>query len=353
MPDVRLKLGGQIYGGWTRIRVMRSIESVADTFELTLTERWGEQAAPRPIRAGMPCEVWIGNERVVTGYVDEALPAYDGQSHTITVSGRSKAGDLVDCSLAGEAGKPLQWKGQTLLAIAKDLAGRFGIEVSATADVGAPFKIEALEPGETVWDFLEGLARRRAVRIVSKTDGNLVITRAGTARIGTALRLGENIRSASGQFTTRERFSDYIVQGQQTGDDWGSGDAAAHMQGTAIDEALKGLGRYRPLVVVADGPSTTADCKRRAEWQRNTAYGRGQGVVYTVADWRHASGLWAPNYLVPVDDAWMGIEADRLIMSVQFLLDDNGQRTELRVMPPEAADLVALPDPEKEASPWG
>lgn len=353
MTDVHLKLGGEVFGGWTRIRVMHSIESVADTFELTLTERWDEQSQPRPLRAGMACELWIGDDRLVTGYVDEALPGYDAENHTIAVTGRSKAGDLVDCSLAAQPGRPLQWKQQTLLEIARTLAGRFGITVSAETDAGEPFKLEALEPGETVWDFLEGLARRRAVRIVSAPDGNLVIARAGTGRIDTPLRLGGNIRAASGRFSTRERYSDYIVQAQQTGDDWNSGEASAHLQGTATDEALRRLGRYRPLTVLADGPSTAADCRRRAEWQRNTAFGRGQGVVYTVTGWRHAGGLWTPNRLVHVNDPWLGLDGDRLIMSAQFLQDDAGRRTELRVMPPEAADLVALPDPEQEASPWG
>lgn len=346
MDDVRLVIGGESHAGWTEIRVMRSIEAVADTFELTLTERWADGEEPRPIRAGVACELWIDDERVVTGYVDDVAPSYDAQKHTVTASGRSKAGDLVDCSLSGT----LQWKGRTLLAIARDLAKRFGIEVRSEVGAGDVFQVEALEPGEPVWDFLEQLARRRAVRIVSLPDGNLLITRAGTGRIATPLTLGENVLRASGEFSLRERFSDYIVQGQQSGRDGNSGAAAAHVKALAKDN---GVTRYRPTVVLADGPSTTADAKRRAEWQRNTAWGRGQGLIYTVNGWRHADGLWAPNRLVRVDDPWLGIAGDRLIMSVQFSLDEQGARTELRVMPREAADLVKLPDPKKNSESGG
>lgn len=346
MDDVRLVIGSEAHAGWTEIRVMRSIEAVADTFELTLTERWADGEEPRPIRAGVACELWIDDERVVTGYVDDVAPSYDAQKHTVTASGRSKAGDLVDCSLSGT----LQWKGRTLLAIARDLAKRFGIEVRSEVSEGEVFQVEALEPGEPVWDFLEQLARRRAVRIVSLSDGNLLITRAGTGRIATPLTLGENVLRASGEFSLRERFSDYIVQGQQSGRDGNSGAAAAHVKALAKDN---GVTRYRPTVVLADGPSTTADAKRRAEWQRNTAWGRGQGLIYTVNGWRHAGGLWAPNRLVRVDDPWLGIAGDRLIMSVQFSLDEQGGRTELRVMPREAADLVKLPDPKKNSESGG
>lgn len=345
MDDVRLVIGAETHAGWTEIRVMRSIEAVADTFELTLTERWAEGETPRPIRAGTACELWIGDERVVTGYVDEVAPSYDAKSHTVTASGRSKAGDLVDCSLAGT----LQWKGRTLLQIARDLASRFGIGVSTEVGEGEAFRLEALEPGEPVWDFLEQLARRRAVRIVSLPDGNLLITRAGTGRIATPLRLGENILRASGEFSMRERFSDYVVQAQQTGGDGNSGTASAHVAGRAKDD---GVTRYRPTVVLADGPGTLADARRRADWQRNTAWGRGQGLVYTVSGWRHADGLWAPNRMVRVEDPWLGVSGDRLIVSTQFLLDDQGSRTELRVMPREAADLVKLPDPKKSGGGW-
>lgn len=345
MGDVRLVIGAEVHAGWTEIRVMRSIEAVADTFDLTLTERWADGEEPRPIRVGSACELWIDGERVVTGYVDDVAPSYDAKSHTVTASGRSKAGDLVDCSLAGT----LQWKGRTLLGIARDLVGRFGIEVSSEVGEGEAFRAEALEPGEPVWDFLEQLARRRAVRFVSQADGNLLITRAGTGRTETPLRLGENILRASGEFSMRERFSDYIVQAQQSGWDGTSGAASAHVKSQAKDD---GVARYRPTVVLADGPGTLADVKRRADWQRNTAWGRGQGVVYTVHGWRHADGLWEPNRMVHVEDPWLGISGDRLIVSVQLLLGGEGELAELRLMPREAADLVRLPDPKKGGEGW-
>ena len=160
---------------------------------------------------------------------------------------------------------------------------------------------------------------------------------------------GENILRASGEFSMRERFSDYVVQAQQTGWDGNSGAASAHVIARSKDE---GVARYRPTVVLADGPNTKADAKRRADWQRNTSWGRGQGLIYTVNGWRHADGLWAPNRLVRVVDPWLGIDGDRLIMSVQLMLDEQGSRTELRVMPREAADLVKLPDPKKSSEGW-
>jgi prophage tail gpP-like protein len=351
VPDLQLLIDTQLYGGWKQLRVMRSLETVADSFELTLTDRWAGQSMPRPLKAGTPCELLLGSQTIVTGYVDEVLPEYDATQHTITVSGRSKAGDLVDCSIAGESGKPMEWSGKTLLQITSELAQRFGIKVYADADVGAPFRKQRLEPGQPIFEFIEQLARIRALRIVSTSSGDLVITRAGASRAPTALVLGENIRRASGQFSSRERFSDYVVLGQQTGLTWAvdTAEASAHSRGTARD---KHVTRYRPTVVIAEGTPDAADCQRRAEWQRNTAFGRGQGVVYTVTGWAHRDGPWEPNRLVAVQDAWLGVDDDLLIVSVQLMLDEEGQRTELRVMPPEAFELVPLPEPTADDVGW-
>jgi len=327
---------------------MRSLESGADSFELGLTDRWADDQKVRGIRAGAACQLRLDGEPVVTGYIDDVLPEYDAATHSLRVSGRSKVGDLVDCSLAGESGQPRQWKRRNLLEIARELAGLFGIDVQALTDVGADFRAVSLEPGQSIFSFLEELARIRAVRLVSAADGSMLITRAGLGRSPTALVLGENILRASGEFSVRDRFSDYIVLGQQTGMTWDvdTATASAHLRGSAQDQALVTAPRYRPTVILAEGTVDTADCRRRAEWQRNTAAGRGQGVVYTVSGWTHASGLWQPNRVVPVVDSWLGVDADRLIVSVQFLLDAAGQRTELRVMPKEAFDLVPLPEPE-------
>ncbi len=342
MPDeIRLQVDGRRYGGWKTVTVTRSLETVAHTFEVSLTEKWPGSETRRPIRAGAPCRVLLNDRAIITGYIDDVEPSYDGSSHGVTISGRSKACDLVDCSLVGEGGKGLEWSGQTLLQIARDLAGRFGISVTAATDVGGAFRKERLEPEQTIWEFLERLARIRAVRFVSDAEGNLVIIRAGGARVGPALILGKTVREAAGKASMRDRFSRYTVLAQGNGSDTFSGDAAAHARGEATDDRVA---RFRPTSMIADGPADTADCQRRAQWQRNVAWGRSRQATYTVTGWQNDTGPWSPNALVPVRDEWLGINADRLISSVTFKQDEQGQRTKLAVMPAEAFDLVPLPE---------
>ena len=57
----------------------------------------GRRPAPRRIRPGDLCQVFIGNDLVLTGFVDATPIRYDGNAVGVGVKGRSKTADLVDC----------------------------------------------------------------------------------------------------------------------------------------------------------------------------------------------------------------------------------------------------------------
>lgn len=343
--ELILIIDGKPHRGWTSASVSRSIERGPHEFDATLTNRWDVDAtAPRSVQAGMTVEAAINDDLVLTGYIDDVDPEYDDKSHTIVARGRSKLADLVDCSTTGTAAK-----GRSLAQLATQLAKPFGIAVEvdalAAADANKPFSQTSdlrLDNGETIWEFLEELARMRAVLLTSTAAGNLRIVRAGTAgRADTALELGVNIKAASGSFSHRELFSDYIVTGQQQATAFIGAKDTTQPRGVA-----KGSGRYRPKVFMADTPADIANAKQRAEWQRNVHQGRSQGVVYTVSGWRQTPGgrLWMPNEIVHIKDEWMGLDADRLVVESRILLDEGGSRSEIRVMPKEAFLLDALPE---------
>lgn len=209
MSDVVLKAGGNVYGGWTKISVTRSIESMSGSFDLELTWKWqGSEdkykAFMDPIKQGQPCVVEIGGERVITGYVDDWVPSYDATQVVISVSGRDKTADLVDCSIDYPS---YQFNNQTLTQIANVICKPFGIKVIVNTDVGAAFPRIQIEQGETPHELLSRLARQRGVLLTSDTYGNLVITRSSKERAGVSLILGENVKAARGSFSWRNRYS--------------------------------------------------------------------------------------------------------------------------------------------------
>jgi len=333
-----LLVATSIYGGWQRVSVTRSIEQVANSFELEVTERWPGQSTSRPIRPGEECTLKLDDETVITGYVDDAEPTYDRQSHGISVRGRDATGDLVDCSAIHKTG---QWTNASLDRIATDLCAPFKIGVKVETDVGDPFPSFKIEPGETAFECIERAARLKAVLLIADGAGNLVITRAGKTKSGTALVEGENILSARGQFSWKDRFSLYTVKGHdRIALDGDAVDSHVAPAATVKDEAIT---RYRPRIVLADDHGNKTRFRDRAEWEKNVRMGRGLRGSITVQGWRDAQGkLWQPNTLVDVTSPLLYLfEAEMLIVGCLYTLDGTGTRTALSIARPEAFDLIS------------
>jgi len=340
MMDLRLKVDGQLYGGWQEVRIKRSIETIAGSFDISVTERWSGQDTPRPIRPGVACALLIGKQPIITGYVDDVSASYDAGSRTVSVSGRDKTGDLVDCTVAVN----FQFPGFTILDIAQRLCQPFGITVTADTDVGRKFSTYAQNPGDSVFNALDGAAKIRGVLLLSDGVGGLIIARAGTQRLPTVLALGDNIKAASATFSHKDRFSEYTATGHQ---EVQSGDpfyakTAFHLTAKSVDPVIT---RHRPLTMRVDKLIDRAQLQERVDWERNVRFGRSQQIQYTVQGWTYdGERTWPINQLVAVKDEFIGIDADLLIVSTAFILDDNGSRTELTLAPREAYDLVPMPE---------
>lgn len=346
-PDVQLRIDGQAYGGWKQISVERGIEACCNAFELSVTERWAGQDTARPIRPGVACEIAIDGEIVITGFVDDVAIAHSATDHTVTVRGRDKTADLVDCSAVHRTGA---WSNVALAQIAADVARPFGVQVVVETDIGAAFPQWQIQEGETAFECIERAARMRGVLLTTSAAGALVLTRASSAHSGAALVLGQNLKSASGTFTTRDRYSAYTVKGTMPGTDLTTPEQHASPSAAALDE---GVTRYRPLVVVAEDngdPSVLAD---RAAWERNVRYGRAARVDAVVQGWRAGRGLWTPNTLVRYQDSFMGLDGDLLIANARLTLDGEGFSAQLALTRREAFDVAPLPLKKQKKSKSG
>ncbi len=336
MPEAVLQVSGRDYAGWQRIRCELGMDRMAARFELAVTDRWPDQAAPWPIRAGDACRLLLDGEPVLEGYVDERRVEYDRARHEVTITGRCRAGDLVDCSA------PVgQTNGQTLLQIAQAVCKPFGIEVVAEADAGAPFTREYAEPGQTAQELLAALAAHRGLLLMS--DGlRLLLTREQATLAGGALEYGANIEAASIRDAMQERFAEVAVLHQGAQSDMWNGAQATEQQAVARDPGVSA--RRKRTILADDG----GDLEARARHEVRVRAGRARAITCTVSGWRTAAGnLWRPNTVAPVTDpnAAPALKAERmLIVSVAWLLDEQGARTEMTLMRPGAFDALAAPE---------
>ncbi|QCO04180.1 phage baseplate assembly protein [Azospirillum argentinense] len=351
---VRLLVNGTDFGGWKSVSISAGIDRQARDFDLSVTDRWPGSDVPRRIAPGDECQVFIGADLVLTGYVDGTPISYDAKSVTVGVKGRSKTADLVDCSAIHEPG---QFKGRKVEQIAAELAAPYGVAVLAAVDTGAPIADHQVQQGETVFESIDRMLKLRALLSTDDADGRLVLTRAGSARAATDLVVGENLLTGSASLDCKDRFSEYRIKGQRTADgaagddddgadddgpDIGAitADAAATSQVAAV-QADTGIKRKRVLVIVADGQPDGGTARERARWEAAHRAGKSFETSYTVQGWRQGDGrLWVANELVRVRDPIIGFDVDMLVSAVSYSLSESGRITTLTVAPKAAYELL-------------
>jgi len=348
VSDLTLLVNGTVYGGWKLVQVTRSIEQIAGTFTLGVSERWPGQQAWRGILPGHRCTVRIGATTVITGHVDDVNPSYNATHHAVDVAGRDATGDLVDCSAVHGTG---EWSDCSLQAIVADLCRPFGISVAAATSTGAVFRRFRIEEGESAFEAIERACRMRGVLPVSDSKGGLILTRAGTSRAGVRLVRGQNILEADGAYSWRDRHSRYVVKSQKPGiDDEASGEETSRIFGESKDG---GVGRYRPLVLLAEQAADRKASQERAVWEANVRASRARRVSMAVQGWEETPGgpLWEPNRIVAVQDDWLGVNQDMLVAAVVLTKDEGGEVARLTMMPPGAFQLLVKTD-KKEGEGW-
>lgn len=325
---VLLRVNGVDYGGWKAVEISAGIERQARDFSLSVTRNWpGETDIPRRIKAGDICEVWIGSDKLLTGYVDATPISYDATQVSVGVRGRSKTADLIDCSAAHKTG---QWRGAKIERIAADLAKPYGISVIAEASTGAAIAEHQIQPGETAFECIDRLLTLRQMLATDDADGRLVFVNAGSGgRIKTALKLGENIKAAEAGLDYKDVFSKYTVNGQRSGNDYDSGSAVAESSKTITDSAAT---RYRNLLIRQSGQVDSATCADRASYEFLYRKAKALEATYTVQGWRQQDGsLWLPNQMVHVVDPVIGFDDWMLIVEAVYSLSDSGTTCALKV----------------------
>lgn len=332
MAEAALVVNGRRYGGWKSVRVARSIETVAGSFDLEVTDRWAGQSQPWAIGEEDACRVEIDGQPVIDGHVDRRSISLTGEDRTLTYSGRDRAAVLADCSADLE-----KWtfRGVSALDVARKVAEPFGVAVSLAAGVTlpAPPRKFVVTPGDGALDVIERAAKMAGVMLMSDGAGGLLLTRSGAARAA-PLVLGDNIVAAHVDYDAAQRHRRYLVVTQVGGTDGASG-GATRIRGEATDAEIRRTGR---VVIIRPDDGVTADYARaRADWEARVRAARAEVVSIVVLGWTQPSGeVWPINALVPVRAAAIGVDGDLLIVGAENSISWSGKITQLRLVRPDA-----------------
>jgi prophage tail gpP-like protein len=325
---VKLLINGTEYTGWTSVSVRRSIETLSGSFEIVSIDPSDDRALL--IKPNQSCAIYLDSDLILTGFIDGFAPMISEQSRSITLNGRCRTADLIDCSAVYKSGT---WSGNvSLLKLCKDLCYPFGIKVFADAsDLGSDLKNFSLNTGESVFEAIQRACQNRAVLPVSDTSGNLRLTVAGNDRAESALQTGVNIKSASGQWNYENRFSLYQIKGQTSNDSGGWGESQISISGRAEDKTFP---RYRPKIFAADGILTNADAQKKVAWEMQVRAGQSNSVSVTIAGWRQKSGkLWRENQQVYTLIPELRVDTDLLISELVYTQSNKGTDTSMILNP--------------------
>lgn len=378
--EVSLYISDKKFSGWKSVSISRSLEAASGAFNLDVVDYNPEIQKEYKIRAGEECRVLIGNDTVITGYIDSAKASISSDSFGVSISGRDRTADLVDCSVSG---KP-EYRNKSLISIAREFCKPFNIPVlsedgqdaelsvrinpkaarsiaqkarrrkkQSGVFAGENIKTFRSQPGETVLETLERVAKEKGVLITSTPNGELLFTRSGKNSSGATIREGENLLGGDSEENHKDRFSDYIVNGQQPGVE-GVGNRWSAFKSQTKDQAVK---RYRPLIILAENAMGHSGAKRRATWEASVRAAKSFSTNLEVTEWRDDNGnLWEVNTLVKVESPSLRLDRELLITDVTFNLSDSGRTTSLQLKRPDAylleSDIVLENnEPIKPSSP--
>ena len=96
---VTLYIDGQAYSHWTILSFTMELNSCARSFSFGATPKLPGNTSLNDFRPGQKVQIAIGDDLVLSGYIDATPVSYSASSVSLTVSGRSKTCDLVDCSV--------------------------------------------------------------------------------------------------------------------------------------------------------------------------------------------------------------------------------------------------------------
>lgn len=339
--DVSLIVDGKRISGWDSVRITRGIERFPSDFDLGLMDYYPGSNEKQLVKEGNPCVVRIGDDLVVTGYVDDWEPGITRSRHEVRATGRSKCQDLVDCSA--------EWpnnviNGGNAVDIATKLASYYGIKVTSNVTDLVAVPQFTINWGESPQEIIDRISRWSALLYFDQPDGNLLLTRVGTRRAASGISVGDNVEEAYYQRSVAERFSDYVGVSMtmspvaELSPDSGYDSVTL---ATARDPDAANM-RYRKRIIIVESTMlATQQAQRCIDWEMNRRYGRSRQLFVTVDSWRDSSGkLWEPNTLIPVNIPVLQLKNTELLLAeVTYIKDRNGTRARMVLMPKEAFDV--------------
>jgi prophage tail gpP-like protein len=222
------------------------------------------------------------------------------------------------------------YRGYDLLQLAKTVVAKFGVTISAIGYKSVPIPDAQVNPSETAFGYLDRLCRAQGYLIYPDSDGNLILSRAGTAAYGKILVLGDSILAIDLEDNHEGRFGLYSLLASQD------------EKASSYNKSDSLIRQTRRKIVIADQDLSDAGAKAQIDWMVRRNVGDSQAVRIRVQG--HSApdgGVWKINHLIKIEAPQIEFSKILLIKSVKLSFGNGGSFTDLELQPQDAF----TPDP--------
>lgn len=323
---VSLSISGVSHADWLSYEIDSDLLTPADAWSMRLG---GGKPLPDVIQPGADAVIRVGSDTVMVGVVDEVIEQLDKHNHSISLSGRDMAGQLLDCS--APVFNELQ---VSLSRIVKAICDPLKI-TNRRIDAAATqtrHKVSTT-PGQTAWEVLQNAAEANGLWPWFDPSGQLILGRpdvpkdaAATLTLSRDNPAQNNVLSATFTRSLQDVYSEVRVLGQAAGTEGARG-----MHGVWGKATANNPPRARLKISTDYESDNPKIAEARAKKELADGLLKSRCVSCTVRGHRTDAGLlWTPGMRVSLKLDALGVSGVWLLMSRKLRGGrDSGTLTDL------------------------
>ena len=278
LDKITLEVNGEKLDGFQDASVSRSIETLSGLFTFSTTIReTDDRVLQNKLKVQDSVRVFVGDDLVLTGRIEDLTVSYDAGSHNIRVSGRDKTADLIDSSILQQSYSQRDFLKLTRKVLDDNGYSDIKITDNSNSDLTLPnINTITIKEGESIFQFIDRYAKYLRIFVNSDNEGNLVLATEGSRSNGGALisiknGLNNNILNASLNTISNQRFN--IIEAKAQGDNDSFGEISVDQNGLFSDSEV--VSPRRKIISIPD-VNTASDLQKIAEWESTVRRARGR-----------------------------------------------------------------------------
>jgi prophage tail gpP-like protein len=331
-------VNGRKFSDWETVMIRHGWAEPFPTFKFTTADQVEVPMDWRLLqfKPGDQCGVFLGGQPAISGVITTRQVAYDANNHGVMLEGRGIQWWAHRASIVPEGSEPVgTFDDMSFEQVAHAVLAKTGVNLVTVGTLDATtFPRLQSEPGETIWAFLERLARVRGIVLGSDFKGNFLAIGPHSFTPTADVTEGINIKKAQVTITVDDIRSEYMVWGQTAASDDQNGTAASEQKGQVGGSAV----RYSPILTTAEQPVWgRAEVQARAAYEAIWSEGTIIQATITVQGWMRPSDnhIWEAGANVIVWSPMAMLNMVMAIQSVTFMQSrETGTETVLELVVP-------------------